>query len=1193
LAGGGTTATASQSAAIAATQANMAMIAAGYTPTMAGWTTQTGAVVAKTTPEAVEKGIVSQPQNQGDAANLRDFETQEKLPQNQLISQTQQSEANKSALAASYQADLNLISRSIGAQVDPTSKAGQEVLAKYQADKEFREKRSEQVIRGASKQEGAMGKTGTDVVYPTGFFSPMNVETTEASIKSGKSSITLMTGEPRPEFVLGGATNPQGTFSPFMPLATPSEGNNTVSIKEGKETFSAQGATIFGGFSSIAGVEVSLVAPAPLASMEPSKSPYGYSTYYKPQIGERWVEGIASPTLPFVVASGESKVSYEIDRANEKLTQESFKAANAPGINAGMSLADRGYKSMIIQNEESPFDALSRLERSTYKVGDATFVREGTLIGGRQATFQDILSLRTEVRNKRIEENTRKGMDPIFGKGNIAQDIMIGAQTGVSNLIFGTSDMFASSYQFGASSGILTKMAMEGQTDTKIYNQMLASQNKAYIDTISIGGTTAAFVVLPIAGKAIMGVPSTTASVAGGVRSLLGQTVAAAPLGYMVYEGGQMPDGSFNLVRGVSSTAAQIGTFRLIPENAMNIYFARGTQSAPPIRGFNVNIIELGGGQKSTIVSIRSPFGETSGTLFSIEKVGKNKPYSETFRQITPYGGATFGETWSMMEPQPRAKTEAISIGNIGKIDFNLPKSTSASEVAAKESRVRIERSVRPIFQDIKMKDNLRFDKFDLKLNIGAKTSMTAPIRDFVSPYTLGQFTFGDYLARVQVKAGNPEAVSIYNFAVRTAGERSSDIVRYTESRENIMAKSDVVSPEIKNILGTEKKVGAIAEERGSLLMKSETTEGKIYPEGRSTKGSDEDKIFSERVKNLFTKKSIVQEYIAKREASADVFGTTDEQTGKFLGGIYDYKGQQIEDVKSNYLQATFTKLVGNKPTLGVPEKTQGLPKGGEAQTFGSAVVDKLDAMTALEPKGKTFGDLMYMFKFQEGRMSPSGAAEIRKRAEFVDVLAKKTMTNEEYFQLNENLKNPKKVVEMVSSMKPEIRPKASSASVSAIGLSLSSLSLSKSLSSLSSSSSSSRSLSASKSLSSISSSSSRSSVSQSVSKSGSSLSMSKSSSSSLSKSLSSLSSSSSSSSSSKSPLSSPPPKKIGGGFGIFPDMSGTSGMGGKYKRKKGKYSPSFIAVSLGITAKKGAAGKTERFGFAVRPMIDATKKKK
>jgi len=70
-------------------------------------------------------------------------------------------------------------------------------------------------------------------------------------------------------------------------------------------------------------------------------------------------------------------------------------------------------------------------------------------------------------------------------------------------------------------------------------------------------------------------------------------------------------------------------------------------------------------------------------------------------------------------------------------------------------------------------------------------------------------------------------------------------------------------------------------------------------------------------------------------------------------------------------------------------------------------------------------------------------------------------------------------------------------------------------------------------------------------------------------------------------------PKINGGDLGGFtPDMSGTSGFGQKYKQPKGKYQPSFIALTLGITASKGKAMKTEKYGFEIRPIIQGKKEK-
>lgn len=57
----------------------------------------------------------------------------------------------------------------------------------------------------------------------------------------------------------------------------------------------------------------------------------------------------------------------------------------------------------------------------------------------------------------------------------------------------------------------------------------------------------------------------------------------------------------------------------------------------------------------------------------------------------------------------------------------------------------------------------------------------------------------------------------------------------------------------------------------------------------------------------------------------------------------------------------------------------------------------------------------------------------------------------------------------------------------------------------------------------------------------------------------------------------------------MFPEMSGGFEFGKKTKKEKGKYSPSFIAVTLGI---RGKPGKSEMTGFAIRPMALAGKKR-
>lgn len=79
----------------------------------------------------------------------------------------------------------------------------------------------------------------------------------------------------------------------------------------------------------------------------------------------------------------------------------------------------------------------------------------------------------------------------------------------------------------------------------------------------------------------------------------------------------------------------------------------------------------------------------------------------------------------------------------------------------------------------------------------------------------------------------------------------------------------------------------------------------------------------------------------------------------------------------------------------------------------------------------------------------------------------------------------------------------------------------------------------------------------------------------------------------------------------FFPDMSGETGIGGKYKKPKGKYQPSFIALQLGILGAKekplkvkasgllgggkkikDGAGILEASGFAIRPIIGGKKRK-
>ena len=66
------------------------------------------------------------------------------------------------------------------------------------------------------------------------------------------------------------------------------------------------------------------------------------------------------------------------------------------------------------------------------------------------------------------------------------------------------------------------------------------------------------------------------------------------------------------------------------------------------------------------------------------------------------------------------------------------------------------------------------------------------------------------------------------------------------------------------------------------------------------------------------------------------------------------------------------------------------------------------------------------------------------------------------------------------------------------------------------------------------------------------------------------------------------PPYRPGGGGGI--GFGGGFEFGKKTKKQKGKYSPSFIAVTLGM---RGKPGKSEMTGFAIRPMALAGKKRR
>jgi hypothetical protein len=67
-----------------------------------------------------------------------------------------------------------------------------------------------------------------------------------------------------------------------------------------------------------------------------------------------------------------------------------------------------------------------------------------------------------------------------------------------------------------------------------------------------------------------------------------------------------------------------------------------------------------------------------------------------------------------------------------------------------------------------------------------------------------------------------------------------------------------------------------------------------------------------------------------------------------------------------------------------------------------------------------------------------------------------------------------------------------------------------------------------------------------------------------------------------KVPIIEPPPPPIFGG-GSMIDLGGFGEMGKRTKPAKGKYQPSFTAMVLGI---RGKAGNTEKYGFAIRPIV-------
>lgn len=74
----------------------------------------------------------------------------------------------------------------------------------------------------------------------------------------------------------------------------------------------------------------------------------------------------------------------------------------------------------------------------------------------------------------------------------------------------------------------------------------------------------------------------------------------------------------------------------------------------------------------------------------------------------------------------------------------------------------------------------------------------------------------------------------------------------------------------------------------------------------------------------------------------------------------------------------------------------------------------------------------------------------------------------------------------------------------------------------------------------------------------------------------------------------SPPSKPPGGGLGgLFPSDSGSDLFGKPGKRLKGKYQPSFIALTLGLKTTKAQGLKAEKTGFDIRGLIGSSRKRK
>ena len=126
----------------------------------------------------------------------------------------------------------------------------------------------------------------------------------------------------QPQFTVGTQSYQPTPYKPAEPITQP-------------QTFSVQGASVFGGYSSVAGHEINFVAPAPLMSVEPSKSPYGYQAYQAPTSGKAEAQ-LFTPTAEYTVYTGEKNVAYEIDKAYASQLKAEQVALSAPGVVGGV-----------------------------------------------------------------------------------------------------------------------------------------------------------------------------------------------------------------------------------------------------------------------------------------------------------------------------------------------------------------------------------------------------------------------------------------------------------------------------------------------------------------------------------------------------------------------------------------------------------------------------------------------------------------------------------------------------------------------------------------------------------------------------------------------------------------------------------------------------------------------------------------